>query len=208
MPTAAPQKPTPTKTCTAAPTQPGKLHATTRAALKANLQRLAIQRGNFILASGKKANVYVDCRNLSLDGSAVHQAGQALYQVIQPLHADAVAGVVLGAAPLVTATCIAASNQSQALTGCLIRKASKGHGTQKLVEGQLAPWMRVVLVEDVVTTGGSLLYGIDTLKALHPQLSIAGIISLVDRDAGGAELFAKHGIPYWPLFSLTELLDD
>jgi orotate phosphoribosyltransferase len=170
------------------------------------IRQHALKFGNFTLASGKQSNYYLDCRLVTLLSEGADLIGRLMARQLLPTQADAVGGVVIGAAPMVTATGLAATAQGLPLNGFLIRKATKGHGTQKLVEGHIAPWMRVVLVEDVVTTAGSLVEGIQALKAEYPNVVVSGVLSLVDRNAGGAEVFQQLGIPYQALFNVNEVI--
>lgn len=171
------------------------------------IQQLSIQHGDFTLASGKKSTYYIDCRLTTLSAEGAYLIGKLLYQAIEPLNVDSVGGVVMGSAPIVTGiSTYSASTGQQTIPGFLIRKATKGHGTQKMVEGHIKPWMRVVLVEDVVTTAGSILKGIDALRAEYPTVDILGVVSLVDRNAGGREAFEKAAIPYQSLYNVDECL--
>lgn len=171
------------------------------------LKQLSIQHGDFTLASGKKSSYYIDCRLTTLSAEGAYLIGKLLYQAIEPLHADSVGGVIMGSAPIVTSiSTYSASTGAQAIPGFLIRKEAKGHGTQKMVEGHVKPWMRVVLVEDVVTTAGSIIKGIDALRREYPTVEVLGVISLVDRNAGGCEAFAERSIPYQSLYNVDECL--
>lgn len=188
------------------PTLSPELPQSLRADLLHAIRTHAVQHGDFILASGKRSNTYVDCRRVTLHGHSSQLIGEALWHVMQPHHPDAVGGVLMGAAPLVTSATVTAASHGKHLDGFLIRKASKGHGMQRLIEGHCQPWMRVVLVEDVVTTGGSVIQGVQQLRHQHPMLDIIGVIALVDRQAGGNEAFANENIPYTGLFTLNECL--
>ncbi|MDH4379712.1 MAG: orotate phosphoribosyltransferase [Vampirovibrionales bacterium] len=170
------------------------------------IQQHALKFGTFTLASGKQSSYYLDCRLVTLLSEGADLIGRLMARQLLPTQADAVGGVVIGAAPMVTATGLAATAQGLPLNGFLIRKATKGHGTQKLVEGHIAAWMRVVLVEDVVTTAGSLVEGIQALKAEYPSVVVSGVLSLVDRNAGGDQVFQQLGIPYQALFNVNEVI--
>ena len=172
------------------------------------LKQLSFKKGDFILASGKKANYYMDCRTTTLSGRGSYLLGKLLYEQIAPLNADAVGGVVIGAAPMVTAVTAHSAQSGHPLDGFLIRKESKGHGTGKQIEGHIQPWMRVVLVEDVVTTGGSLIKGIEAIERDFPSVTIAGVISIVDRNAGGREALAQKAIPYQSLYAIDAFLAE
>jgi orotate phosphoribosyltransferase len=178
-----------------------------RAELFQLLKQLSFRTGHFILASGKEASYYLDCRMTTLSARGSYLVGHLLYEMLAPLHLDAVGGMSMGADPIVTAVTYRSAEVGQHLiNGFLIRKEPKGHGMGNQVEGHMAPWMRVALVEDVVTSGGSTLKAIDAVQRACPSAQIVQIVSLVDREAGGAEAFAKRGIPYQSLYSVQEFL--
>ncbi|MBK8190143.1 MAG: orotate phosphoribosyltransferase [Vampirovibrionales bacterium] len=170
------------------------------------LKRLAFRRGDFILASGKRASFYLDCRLVTLHGRGAHLIGQLLYEQLEPLHLDAVGGVVLGAAPMVSAITARSAQAGNPMHGFLIRKQGKGHGADRLVEGPIDPWMRVAIVEDVITTGRSVLQGIETLRRSLPDIKITGVYALIDRGDGGREAIEAESIPCQALYSVDEFL--
>lgn len=172
------------------------------------IKALSFRRGDFTLASGKKATYYIDCRTTTLSGRGAYLIGRLFYEMLEPLHIDAVGGVVIGAAPMVTAVTMRGAELGHPLNGFLIRKEAKGHGTGKQVEGHIAPWMRVALVEDVVTTGGSLVKGIQAIQNTYPDVTLSGILSIVDRQAGGREAFEALKIPYHSLYDVDEFLRE
>lgn len=176
------------------------------------LRQKSFKTGNFTLASGKKSSWYLDCRVTALSGRGSYLIGQLLYVLLQnqpktqPI--DSVGGMVLGAAPLVTAVTSYSAQQGQPLEGFLVRKEAKNYGGGKQIEGNLHPWMRVVLLEDVVTTGGSTQRAIEAIQTSYPSVQIAGVLALVDRNAGGAETFSRLGIPYQALYSVQAFLQE
>lgn len=172
------------------------------------LKQLSFRRGEFVLASGKRANYYIDCRTTTLAGRGSYLIGRLLYEMLEPARIDAVGGVIIGAAPMVTAITCRSAEVGKPIDGFLIRKEAKGHGTGRQIEGHLQPWMRVALVEDVITTGGSLLKGIDAIQRDYPSVEIVQVLSLVDREAGGREALSKAGIPYRSLYSVREFLAE
>ncbi len=172
------------------------------------IKTLSFRRGHFTLASGKQADYYIDCRTTTLSGRGAYLIGRLFYEMLEPLNVDAVGGVVIGAAPMVTAVTMRGAETGHPLNGFLIRKEAKGHGTGRQIEGHIAPWMRVALVEDVVTTGGSLTKGVQAVRAAYPSATIAGILSIVDRKAGGREAFEKLAIPYHALYDVDEFLAE
>ena len=172
------------------------------------LKALSFKRGNFTLASGQKSEYYLDCRMTTLSARGSLLIGKLLYDHIRDLQVDAVGGMSMGADPIVTALTYRSAVLGHSLNGFLIRKETKGHGTGRQIEGHLQPWMRVVLVEDVVTTGGSTLKAIEAIRRFSPDVTIAKVIALVDRQAGGNETFKRQGIPYQSLFAIDAFLQE
>lgn len=180
-----------------------------RAALLARLKQLSFRRGDFVLASGQRSSFYLDARTTAMDSEGARLIGRLFHTALsetagggQPVHA--VGGMAVGAVPLVSSVLFAAASAGQSLSGFFVRKEAKGHGARRQVEGHLTPWMRVVLLEDVVTTGGSTCQAIAAIRQAAPGVEIAGVLSLVNR----AEVnpFADLGIGYQTLFSITEFL--
>lgn len=172
------------------------------------IKTLSFKRGHFILASGKTSDFYLDCRKTTLDGRGSYLIGQLFNEILAPLHLDAVGGMSLGADPIVSAITYRSADVGHPIRGFLVRKEAKGHGMGNQVEGHLAPWMRVALVEDVVTTGGSTLKAIDAVEHACPGVKIVQILSLVDRGEGGKEAFAARAIPFQSLYSVQEFLAE
>ena len=145
---------------------------------------------------------------LSSEGSLL--IGQVFYQVLQQLErpCSAVGGMVLGAAPLVTSVTAYSAFMGNPLNGFLVRKEAKAHGGAKQIEGHLNPYSRVVLVEDVVTTGGSTLKAIDAIRQQYPSVDIVAVLALVDRQAGARERFLQRGIPLHTLFGIDAFLQE
>lgn len=173
------------------------------------IKRLSFRKGDFVLASGKRSDYYIDCRMTTLDGRGSYLIGHLLYDILADMNVDAVGGMSMGADPIVTAITYRSAEVGRPLPGFLIRKEAKGHGTGRQVEGHLQPWMRVALVEDVVTTGGSTIKAIEAVRRTCPTAQIVGILSLVDREAGGTEAFKSlrpAPVPYRSLYSVHELL--
>jgi orotate phosphoribosyltransferase len=178
--------------------------------LFARLKALSFRQGQFILASGQSSNYYMDCRLTALDGEGSYLIGQLLGALTLACDTpiDAVGGMALGAAPLVTAVTCNLAAQGQSVQGILVRKEAKTYGGGKQIEGNLAPWMRLLLLEDVVTTGGSTQKAANVLKAQHPSLQLAGVFALVDRQAGGEATFRRLALPYHWLYSVQAFLAE
>ncbi|MFI5454774.1 MAG: orotate phosphoribosyltransferase [Isosphaerales bacterium] len=176
-----------------------------RQRLIALLQRDALKRGTFTLASGRTSHYYVDGRKLTLsaEGAVLIGAG-VLEQLATRPEVEAVGGLTLGADPIVGATLALASGAGLGhLRGFLVRKEAKTHGTGNLVEGSLEPGSTVAIVDDVATTGGSSLQAVDAVEALGCKVAV--VITVLDRLEGAAAAFAARGLPFHPLLTIRDL---
>lgn len=168
-------------------------------------EKKALQRGSFVLASGKTASFYLDAKQVVLDAAGAMLVGQAVLARLQALGPlpDAVGGMSIGADPITAAVVTMAGVAGLPLKGFMIRKEPKGHGLGRYVEGPVAAGNRVVILEDVVTTGGSSLLAID--RAEEFGLTVERVVTLVDRLAGGADAFAARGIPMESMLTIQDL---
>lgn len=172
------------------------------------LQQMIIRdgllRGEFVLSSGKTSNYYLDLRRITLNSGAAPLIG---YLLLARLRKDivGVGGPSLGADPIVGAMVTMAQFYDRPLKGFLIRKEPKKYGTRSLIEGPVARGDRVAIVEDVATTGGSLLKSIEAARS--EGLVVAQAFSLVDRqEADIAAVLGERGIEYKPLFVISDIL--
>lgn len=172
------------------------------------IKRLSFRKGDFVLASGQRSNYYVDCRLTTLDGRGAYLIGHLLYDLLEDLHVDAVGGMTLGADPIISSVIYRSAEVGRPLSGFIVRKEAKGHGAGRQIEGHIAPWMRVVLVEDVITTGGSTLRAIEAIQKAYPTVQIVQVLSLIDRNAGGKEAFTRLQIPFRALYDVQEFLAE
>ncbi|MDH5756119.1 MAG: orotate phosphoribosyltransferase [Nitrospinota bacterium] len=163
----------------------------------------AYREGEFTLASGQKSSYYIDMKEVTLDGDGILLIGKAIYPWAMKWGVDAVGGMELGSVPISTAVCLVAAMEGKNLGNVIVRKETKGHGTRKAVEGRLFPGMKVAVVEDVVSTGGSSMKAVHALR--EAGLEVAGVISVVDRLMGGGELFAREQIPYQYLMDIRQI---
>jgi orotate phosphoribosyltransferase len=175
-------------------------------ALLAELRQHALVIGEVTLASGQTAQYYVDAKRALLRPAAFRAAGDLVAAEAAEREASAVGGMTMGADPLACAA-IAADGGGD-LVAFLVRKERKQHGLQRWIEGpELDPGTRCLVVEDVVTTGGSTVRAIE--RILEEGLEVAGVTAVVDRLAGGAEAIEKAGgTPYRPLLTIDELYPD
>ena len=177
----------------------------TRRELLALIEQRALKRGTFTLASGRTASFYLDAKQVVLDARGAMLVGRAILERLQGLGElpDAIGGMSIGADPITGAAVTMAGVAGLPLKGFMVRKEPKGHGMQRYVEGPVEPGQRVVIVEDVTTTGGSSLLAID--RAEEFGLRVERVVTVIDRLAGAAEAFAARGIPLEPLVTIRDL---
>jgi orotate phosphoribosyltransferase len=172
-------------------------------ALASLIREKALRFGEFTLASGKKASYYLDCKQVTLDSQGARWVGEGILDLMQKERVPkAVGGMSIGADPIAAAVITIAATHGVPLKGFMIRKEAKGHGTNRYVEGPVQSGDDVVIVEDVVTTGGSSLAAIERAEAFG--LKVIRVIGIVDRMEGGAEAFAARGYPFASLFSIRD----
>jgi len=157
----------------------------------------AVLRGSFTLRSGATSSYYIDKYRFSTDPGLLKALAAALASRV-PEGTQRVAGTVLGAVPLATAVSL-----QTGLPSMLVRAETKDHGTAKRIEGELHQGDLVVLIEDVVTTGGAALAALDALREAGAE-PIA-VLAVVDREDGGPAAFARAGVPFQALFTRTDL---
>lgn len=172
-------------------------------AIRAKLKPLmaaGVRHGDFTLASGKKSDFYFDGRIVTLSAQGARLVGEAVLALVEGKGAEAVGGMAVGADPMTGATLAVAGERGLDLAGFIVRKEKKTHGTAKQVEGPIAKGARAVLLEDVVTTGGSTLRAAEALRA-ETGAEILGVVCLLDREEGGRGALAAAGLELWPLFT-------
>ena len=162
------------------------------------IRQQALQFGQFTLASGKQASYYLDCRKVTLDARGAKLIAAVMLDLLADNLPDLVGGMAIGADPITAAILTLAGTRDIPLRGIIVRKKSKAHGTGKFVEGPFVEGETIVIVEDVVTTGGSSLLAIERCESVG--LKVERVLAIVDRLEGGAEAFAQRG------YELTTLL--
>lgn len=163
----------------------------------------ALEFGDFTLASGAKANFYLDCRKLTLTGAGANMVAAGMIERLQDDWPDAVGGMAIGADPITAAIVTRAWQIETPLRGFIVRKESKQHGTGRQVEGPVAAGDRAVIVEDVVTSGGSSIRAIEYAREFG--LVIDRVIAIVDRQQGAQQRFMDVGVELHSLVQLDEL---
>jgi orotate phosphoribosyltransferase len=175
--------------------------------LIALIQKLSYRKGDFTLASGKKSSFYIDMKVTTLHPEGAHLIGELAVDVLKRSGIDVggVGGLTLGADPIATAVSLAAYGHGLKWPAFIVRKEAKDHGTSRYVEGteNLAPGASLVVLEDVVTTGGSSVKAIERLR--EAGYKPAAVLTVVDREQGGAEAFAQMGVKFLSLVKLSQL---
>jgi orotate phosphoribosyltransferase len=164
---------------------------------------LAYQEGDFTLSSGQKSTYYINGKQVTLHAQGALATGRILFQLLPPDTA-AVAGLTLGADPIVSAVSIVSALENKSIPALIVRKEAKGHGTQAYIEGPtLAPGAKVVVLEDVVTTGQSAMKAVERLRGAG--YVVDRVITLVDRQQGGAEFYAQQGLQFDAVYRISDL---
>ncbi len=158
----------------------------------------------FQLTSGQMSSIYIDCKKVSLDPEGAFLIGEQIFARICDLPVEGVGGMTLGADPIATAVSLTSFLKNQPIRAFIVRKAPKGHGSRQQVEGDLTPGAHLVVVEDVVTTGGSTLQTLEVLRG--EGYSVLKVIALIDRQEGGAERIEKQGVLFESLYTLDDLM--
>ena len=159
--------------------------------------------GQFKLASGKMSPYYVDGKWATYHPQGIALVADAILEEVRDLEFDAMGGMELGATAIAPPVVLRGRQTGRDFHGFTVRKAAKEHGTRKRIEGPLEKGDRVVVVEDVVTSGKSLLEAVDAIREWGCTVVCA--VSIVDREEGGAQLLAERGIDYRPLVTMTDL---
>jgi orotate phosphoribosyltransferase len=164
------------------------------------------KRGNFTLASGRQSSLYIDARLTTMTPEGQRLIGRLGLQAIRDCSwtADAVGGLTLGADPIAYAICHSSADSESPLRAFTVRKEPKAHGTGKQVEGPLASGDRVVIVEDVITTGGSAAKAVEAVK--REGAIPLGVLALVDREEGGRAQLESLGLLVIALTTASEIV--
>lgn len=182
----------------------------TPSGMKERLARILYEKsymeGDFTLTSGKKSDYYFDCRQSSLHPEGAFLIGSLFLEMLQGMDVRAVAGMTMGADPLVTATSVLAFQRGMNIPALVVRKEAKGHGTGRSVEGlaNVEPGMRVLMLEDVVTTGGSVIKACKRVE--EAGLVVSSVFCILDREQGGAEALAGAGYSLSSIFTRPALV--
>jgi orotate phosphoribosyltransferase len=165
--------------------------------------QLAYQSGDFVLSSGQKSSYYINGKQVTLHPQGGLAIGRLLLSML-PEDTQAVAGLTLGADPIVSAVSVVSALENRPIPALIVRKEAKGHGTKAYVEGPNLPdGAKVVVLEDVVTTGQSAMKAVERLR--QAGYTVEEVISLVDRKQGGEEFYQSVGLKFSAVFGIEEI---
>lgn len=173
--------------------------------LMAHIATHSLKKGEFTLASGKKSNYYINGKMSTLDARGAYLVARTFLAMIADDVPDAVGGLTLGADPIVGSMLALAGLEDLDMKGFIVRKATKDHGTKSLVEGPITGDEKVVIIEDVVTTGGSSMKAIEAVE--QAGCRVTRVLAVVDREQGGKENLGEKGYRLESIFTARELLD-
>lgn len=181
--------------------------------LKKRLIRLVLDRTFrfsekpvFKLASGQTSNFYFNCKPTTLNPEGMYLIGNLLYDLVKTepsWNLQAAGGLTLGADPLATALAYTSYIEGSPLEAFIVRKGPKKHGTMAWIEGNVKEGDNVLIVEDVITTGGSTLKAVT--RSRESGLHVAGVVVLIDRQEGGRERVTSLGLPFYALLTKEEI---
>jgi orotate phosphoribosyltransferase len=165
----------------------------------------SVSRGDFVLASGRRSSFYIDARRTTMCGEGLALIGALGLARLRARSwsPQSIGGLTLGADPVAYAVAVAAQAQGVALDAFTVRKQAKSHGTGRRIEGCFAPQSSVVVVEDVITTGGSAHEAIAAVEAEGAR--VLGVLAVVDREEGGRAALEQAGYGVEVLVTVTEL---
>jgi orotate phosphoribosyltransferase len=187
------------------PTSP----SSTRERLVELLRERSFEKKRVVLASGRESDFFIDCKQTILTAEGHALTGELMFDALDALpRCEAVAGVELGGCPLASSVSLVSFVRGRPLPALYVRKEVKDHGSKRLVEGDRAvvPGMPVIILEDVITTGGSTLKVVDKLE--QAGVRVVGVVALVDRLEGGVEAIRARGLPVVAICTRRDFLPD
>jgi orotate phosphoribosyltransferase len=178
---------------------------TDQEALRALLLERSVRHGDFVLASGQRSTYYIDCRLTTMSARGQRLIGTLGLAAItaKGWRPTAVGGLTMGADPVSYAIASASADQAAEIDAFSVRKQAKAHGTGRLIEGNFAAGQPVVVIEDVITSGGSALKAIEAIVAAGG--TVLGVLAVVDRQQGGTAKINESGYDVVSLTTTTEL---
>ena len=169
------------------------------------IRERSVRRGRFRLSSGREATAYVDLRRVTTHPEAAFLCALLLIDLMRGFRPDAAGGPTLGADPLAGSLGVMSHILGVPLRTFIVRSDAKEHGTGRLVEGSLEPGDRTLVLDDVATSGASLLRAAEAVAS--EGATVVGVLAILDREAGAAQAVAAKGIPFRSLFTMSEVME-
>ncbi len=167
------------------------------------IKRDAVFRGKFVLSSGKESSYYIDLRLVTLSSEGSYLIAEVLFDLLKNEDFDAIGGLTMGADPICAAYSAISFLKGRPASAFIVRKEEKKHGKTKLIEGPLKKGTRVVIVDDVATSGGSLVKAADAVKSVG--CTVVRVLSILDRGEGAAEELSKRGYELVSVYGKKDL---
>lgn len=165
-------------------------------------QKSVLRGGTYRLSSGKETNVFFDMKTTMLDPEGANLIASLLLEYLKDEDVQGIGGMVMGAVPIVSVVCAKSFCTSRPVGGFFVRKEAKGHGTNKLIDGNIPRGMRVILIDDVTTTGSSVLGAVRAAR--DSGCRVDKVISVLDRCQGAKQALRDEGISLVSIFSLND----
>ena len=163
----------------------------------------AYREGDFQLSSGARSDFYLDAKQITYDPDGMELVGEQMRQLVAEFGIEAVGGLTMGADAIVATTVFACKQSGSKVHGFVVRKEAKQHGLEKLVEGVHPKGKRVVIVDDVITSGASVLKAVQAARAAGAEVVL--VVGLVDREQGGADRIRSDGVQFRALATISEI---
>lgn len=172
------------------------------------IRERSLEEGDFVLASGARSSYYVDCRRTTMHAEGQVLVGQLGWELLKAsgLDPDSIGGLTMGADPVSYALAYTSWLTGDPVNAFSVRKAAKSHGRGQRIEGCFEPGHRVVVIEDVITSGGSALEACAAVEEEGGE--VLGVLALLDRESGGREAIEAEGYRVLSLFRISELVTD
>jgi orotate phosphoribosyltransferase len=167
------------------------------------IKQHALKLGNFTLASGATSNYYIDARIITTHPEGAYLIGKIIFTMLKEEGIGAIGGPVMGAVPICSAVSLVSYLEGKPIPAFFVRSSVKKYGTQKCIEGNLNPGSRVVMVDDVITTAGSVLTSIE--QVVEFGCEVVKVICVVDREESARQRLAERGYVLEPLFTKSDL---
>ncbi len=162
----------------------------------------ALKFGEFTLVSGKKSSYYLDGKQITLHSQSLRLVSEGLLELLEDVEFQAIGGMSIGADPIIGGMLAVAAERNRPLDGFLVRKEAKGHGTNRFIEGPVSAGTKVVIIDDVVTTGGSSIEAVDRIEEFDCET--VQVVGIVDRLQGAAANFDQRGLPFRTLLTVED----